>query len=222
MATAGVSSYRSLSKATGVSLWQLQQLRQGKIQQMRLEPLQKLSTHFQLSIGEFIHLFEGSTAESQPDIHAQRPQRLDSEAIATPSGETQSDRPYAELKAEYDRLKQHVDQQRQQVAADQIQAALHTLESWMLQWPTATKAAQSNPEIPASRLIPLVRPIEALLEQWGVRAIATVGDEIPYDPSQHQLMSGSVSPGDRVRVRYVGYRLNDKLLHRAKVSPVES
>ncbi|EDX76427.1 hypothetical protein MC7420_4683 [Coleofasciculus chthonoplastes PCC 7420] len=62
--------------------------------------------------------------------------------------------------------------------------------------------------------------MEQLLQQWGIEAIASVGDELTYDPQWHQLMSGTVQPGELVRVRYVGYRQGDKLLYRAKVSPV--
>ncbi|MEB3212639.1 MAG: helix-turn-helix domain-containing protein [Leptolyngbyaceae bacterium] len=209
MDNAGVSSYRTLAQQTGVSRWQIQQLRQGHILHMRLEPLSALSQYFHLSVSEFITLFMGSSATGSSH---------------EPSASTQieGDRRYEALQAEYDRLQQQMEHQRSQVIEAQIRESLSLMESWMLQWPTAAAAAQRNETISASRLIPLVRPIEALLERWGVRAIATVGDEIPYDPTQHQLMNGTAQPGDPVRVRYVGYWLNDKLLHRAKVSPVNS
>jgi molecular chaperone GrpE (heat shock protein) len=53
-----------------------------------------------------------------------------------------------------------------------------------------------------------------------VEAIAPVGAEIPYDPQLHQLMEGNPQLGEIVKVRYTGYRQGDKLLYRAKVSPV--
>jgi molecular chaperone GrpE (heat shock protein) len=70
------------------------------------------------------------------------------------------------------------------------------------------------------RLLPLVRPVEQLLQQWGVEAIASVGSELAYDPHLHQLMEGTAQPGELVRVRYTGYRIGEKLLYRAKVSPI--
>jgi hypothetical protein len=95
----------------------------------------------------------------------------------------------------------------------------------MLQWPTAARAAQqvpiSGPALPAARLLPLVRPVEQLLQQWGVEALAPVGEQVPYDPHRHQLMEGSAEPGEPVLVRYTGYRQGDKLLFRAKVSPLK-
>jgi molecular chaperone GrpE (heat shock protein) len=94
------------------------------------------------------------------------------------------------------------------------------LESWLVQWPTAAYAAQQNQQLPAVRLLPLVRPVEQLLQQWGVEAIASVGSELAYDPHLHQLMEGTAQPGELVRVRYTGYRIGEKLLYRAKVSPI--
>jgi molecular chaperone GrpE (heat shock protein) len=94
------------------------------------------------------------------------------------------------------------------------------LESWLLQWPTVIHAVEQNPDLPASRLVPLVQPVQNLLEQWGIAAIAPVGAEIPFDPQQHQLMNGTAAPGELVKVRYTGFRRGDTLLYRAKVSPV--
>jgi hypothetical protein len=49
-----------------------------------------------------------------------------------------------------------------------------------------------------------------------------VGETVPYNPQQHDLMDGTANAGDPVRVRYAGYRQADRLLHRPKVSPVSS
>ena len=50
----------------------------------------------------------------------------------------------------------------------------------------------------------------------------TVGEVVPYDPQFHQLLEGggNAETGDPVIIRYVGYLQGDKLLYRAKVSPV--
>jgi molecular chaperone GrpE (heat shock protein) len=91
-----------------------------------------------------------------------------------------------------------------------------------VQWPTAAYAAAQNQQLPAVRLLPLVQPVEQLMQEWGVEANASVGSEIPYDPQWHQLMDGTAAPGEVVKVRYVGYRSAGKLLYRAKVSPISN
>lgn len=125
------------------------------------------------------------------------------------------------LQKEYDRLKAQLSEQRETLLQDFQQSSLQTLEPWLLQWSAAAYAAQQNPQAPAVKLLPLVRPIEQLLQTWGIEQTAIVGSEIKYDPQQHQLMGGMAEPGDLVRVRYAGYRQGERLLYRAKVSPVQ-
>ncbi|MER3434218.1 MAG: hypothetical protein C4288_12520 [Leptolyngbya sp. ERB_1_1] len=128
--------------------------------------------------------------------------------------------PSNSIQKEYDRLQTQLTEQRETLLQEFQQSSLQTLEPWLIQWSAAAYAAQQNPQAPAAKLLPLVRPIEQLLQQWGIEQTAIVGSEIPYDPQQHQLMGGAAEVGDLVRVRYAGYRQHDRLLYRAKVSPV--
>ncbi|NEO19824.1 MAG: nucleotide exchange factor GrpE [Moorea sp. SIO1F2] len=194
MAKVGIPSFKQLSLRADVSELQLRRLRKGQVSQMQLKTLLKLAQALQVSVNQLLILF-------LPD------------SVSTLQQEDST------LKQEYQRLEQQLEQQRETLMQEFQQSSLQVLESWLVQWPTAAYAAQQNEQLPAVRLLPLVKPVEQLLEKWGVDAIASVGDELPYDPQQHQLMSGTAQPGDQVRVRYTGYRIGDKLLHRAKVSP---
>lgn len=200
MQQVGLVSFKGLSQAAAVSEKQIRRLRQGHIGQMQVGRLQKLATALQISFLELIATFSEIpvplVSNSQPSAH----------------------RDIADLQDEYDRLHRQLDQQKEVLEQEFRQSSLQVLESLLLQLPTAAYAAQQNPQLPAVKLLPLLRPIDTLLQQWGIEAIAQVGAEIPYDPQQHQLMEGAATVGDRVRVRYVGYRQGDRLLYRAKVS----
>lgn len=194
MLPVGVTSFKALSRTAGVSERQLKRLRQGQVSQLRLETLLKLADTLQVSVNELLMTFGVKQRETELDASV--------------------------LKQEYQRLQEKLEQQRQSLMAEFQQSSLQVLESWLLQWPTAAYAAQQNPQAPAVKLLPLVRPLEHLMQQWGVEAIASVGAEIPYDPRWHQLMQGTAEAGERVKVRYTGYRQGDRLLFRAKVSPL--
>lgn len=202
---AGLPSFRAFARAAGVSDWQVNQLRQGNVAQMRVAVLTKLSQALHCSLAELLTTF---SEVPLPESASQRDRSVQ------PSAEI------AQLRQEYDRLQTQLVEQRQILWQEFQQTSLQTLESLLLQLPTATYAAQQNPDIPASRLLPLLRPIDQLLHDWGISAIAPVGSELPYDPQQHLLMDGTAQPGDLVRVRYTGYAQGDRLLHRAKVSPI--
>lgn len=110
----------------------------------------------------------------------------------------------------------------QSVMSEEIfqRSALHTLEPWLLQWSAAANAARRNPQLAAAKLLPLLHPIDILLTEWGVEILGRVGEELRYDPTLHQSMESGVplQVGDRIRVRFSGYRYRGNLLHRAKVS----
>ena len=191
MRSSGVSTFKELSQKAGISEKQIRRLRQGQIGQMRLEMLQKLSQALQVSIPDLLTTFL-KDEETTPNSAA--------------------------LQHEYQRLQSQLVQQREDLWQEFQQTSLQTLEPWLLQWSAAAYAAQQNSQLSAVKLLPLIRPIEQLLQQWSIEAIGAVGSEIPYDPHRHQLMSGTAEPGALVRVRYAGYQQHDRLLHRVKVS----
>lgn len=202
MEKAGISSLKELSRTAGVSEWQLSRLQHGLLPKMPIEILVKLAEALQVSVNELLSLFcpQFPLASSQPP--------------AATAGEIEA------LKQEYQNLQQQLERQQANLLQEFQRSSLEAIESWLLQWPTAAAAAEQNPQLPALRLLPLTKPLSELLKQWGVEAIASVGEETVYDPQWHQLMEGTAEPGERVKVRYIGYRQGEKLLYRAKVSPV--
>ena len=198
MQRSGITNLLELSSLAGVSELQLLRLKNGLLAKMQLETLIKISQALNISLDELISSFA-----TNGDLF---------------KGITKQDD--STLKQEYRKLQQEQEIIKQQLTQKFQRSSLEILESWLLQWPTVANAAQKNPQLPAARLLPLIKPIQKLLASWGVEAIAAVGELIPYDPTDHQLMEGTAQPGDLVEVRYIGYRQGDKLLYRAKVSPV--
>lgn len=195
MQQVGIPSFRALTREAGVSHWQVRQLRQGKALQMRVEPLLLLANVLKVTLSELLVRCAGVEA-----------------AETVPESST--------VQAEYDRLQVQMQQQRETLLQEFQLSSLDILESWLRNWPTAAYAATQNPDLPAVRLLPLLHPVERLLQEWRVEAIAPVGSDIPYNPQQHQLREGMAEPGELVRVRSTGYRQGDKLLYRAEVSPI--
>lgn len=199
---ANIPSRKALSRAASVSEWQVKQLSKGQAAKMRVESLDKLAQALQVPLVELVAKFSELVCSSTY-----------SQGVAPA--------PAPNLQQEYQRLQLQLQQQQEELQQEFQNASLQILESWLIQYPTAAYAVQQN-DVPASRLLPLMRPIEQLIKAWGLEAIAPVGEEIPYDPQIHQLMEGNAEVGDRVRVRYTGYRQGEKLLYRAKVSPVKT
>lgn len=205
-----ISSFKALSKIAGVSEYQIQRLRKGEIQQMRLEFLVKLSQALQIDLGELINNFSEKIVIKQ---FQQFQQSASTQQSSSPE--------ITELNKEYERLQKQLENQEQLLLSQFQQSSLQILESLLIQFPTAARKAKENRQLPAANIIPLIeKPITRLLQEWGIEAIAQVGTELPYEPEIHQLIEGNSQPKETVKIRYTGYRQGDKLLYRAKVSPV--
>ncbi|MEO0407472.1 MAG: helix-turn-helix transcriptional regulator [Cyanobacteria bacterium P01_A01_bin.135] len=199
MQRVGLTNLRALCEAAEVSRGAVARLRQGKIGQMRLETVMRLSRALKLPLSDLVAQFsEASNLAPKAVLEVAAGTRV-IEDLPPATGQTAS---------APDRLEQ------------MQRTSLQVLEPWLLQWPTAAQAAQANPDIPAVRLLPLVAPVSRLVESWGVTTIGAVGQQVAYDPQRHQSMVGPLQTGDPVRIRYVGYRHHDKLLYRAKASPI--
>lgn len=196
MAKASISSFKELSKKAGVSELQLIRLRRGLGSQMRVDILLKISQALGISLTELLDNFAPELVKK-----------------SVPTSTSILEQEYRNLQANFEKQKQFLTQEFQQ-------SSLQILESWLQQWPTVVYKVKQNPRLASTKILPLLRPVEQLIQKWNVESIVPVGAEVPFDPQLHQLMEGSAQEGELVKVRYTGYRQGDKLLFRAKVSPI--
>lgn len=200
MKLVGISSFQLLSDRTGLSRRAIDTLRKGNGSILKYADLAKLAQILQLEFTELIAKFIDP---------------IDSSDNNKPTISTISD-----FHEEYQRLQQKLENQQQELRSQFERETIQQLESLLLQLPSAVYAAQNNPNMLAKNILPLLKPLDVLLQKWGITAIGSVGEEITYDPQKHQLMEGSdpIEIGNSAIVRYVGYIKGQILLYRARVS----
>lgn len=201
MAAAEISSYRALAAKAGVSIWQVNQLRGQNKKQMRLEILTRFAAALQISLASLL-------------------QELGLLGVDSSAAHPSTEQELVALRQEYARLQGQVEQQVAEARSHFETEALQILESWLVQWPTIAKRAIDNEDLKAVKVLPFVRPVEQLMEAWGVVAIAPVDAEVEYNPQLHQLVGGTANPGENVRITHSGSFYEGKLLHRAKVKAI--
>ncbi|TAE61241.1 MAG: nucleotide exchange factor GrpE [Nostocales cyanobacterium] len=210
MQKVGINNFKNLSLAAGVSERQILNLRTGKIKQMKIDILLKIAETLEISLTELITIFSDINIQKYHDISGNHQHHLD----------INSNQEIANFTKEYERVKIQLEQQKEILQQEFQQSTLQILESLLLFWPTAAEKAKENPQLAAVKILALVqKPLDKLLQTWGVETIASVGAEIPYDPKMHQILQGTAEVGEIVKVCYVGYRQGNKLLYRAKVNP---
>lgn len=202
MQQVNISDIEELSRIAQVARLQLIRLQRGLVLNISVGAISKIAEALNISIDSLVETF---VEQSTVNVGTQIPENNDA---------------LTACQAEYQKLQQEMLQQQEFLAAEFQKTSLETIESWLLQWPTAAAAVRKNPQLPAVRLLSLVEPVEELLKEWDVETIATVGEQLAYDPQYHQLMKGTAQPGELVEVRYVGYKQDNKLLYKAKVSPI--
>jgi transcriptional regulator with XRE-family HTH domain len=99
-------------------------------------------------------------------------------------------------------------------------ASFQIIESFLTYWPAAAHQVKLDPTFPAGKLLPLVGSIDRLVTSWGIQSIGQVGEITPFNPQLHQSLEGQIPPTTPVQIRYPGYQQGDRLLTRAKVSPI--
>ena len=199
-----ISTIEELSNLSGISKWQLFRLEEGLLPKMEIQFLLKLSKVLQVSIQEIIENFCSESLLSDGLFHS---------SISLQTNKSQLD--HLNLQTELEKQKNILENQFQQ-------ETLQTLESYLIQFPTLVAAIEKNPDLPAKRIISIMKPLEKLLKKWNVKPLETVGEEVSYNPQIHQLMEGLAKTGDKVKIRYVGYLQGEKILYRAKVSPAKN
>ncbi|MFN9226902.1 MAG: helix-turn-helix domain-containing protein, partial [Pseudanabaena sp.] len=190
MKQVGISSFQILSERTGISRRAIDTLRKRNAATLRYADLAKLAEVLQIEVTEVIAKFISDSNNPESPI---------SEIAA--------------LREEYQRLQQKLELQKFELRSQFERETIQQLESLILQLPSAAYAAQQNPNMLAKNILPLLRPIDALLQKWGITAIGAVGKEVNFDSQKHQLMEGSdeIKEGDIAIVRYVGYMQGEKL-----------
>lgn len=203
MRQVNITDIYELSNVAGVARLPIIRIQRGLILNVSTGAIAKIAKALNISIDSLIETF----TEPGTNIQTETPPSQSNDALAA-------------CRQEYHKLQQEMLQQQEFLEIEFQKSSLETIESWLLQWPTAVAAVNKNPQLPAARLLALVEPVEQLIKQWNVETIATVGEQVAYNPQYHQLIKGLAQPGEMVEVRYVGYKQEDKLLYKAKVSPI--
>ncbi len=201
MNNVGIYSFKEFSDISGVSEWQLRRVEQGLLPKMSVETLLKLSGALQVSVNKLLEAFVPISLFPQ-EVIADEPKEAEINVY----------------KQEYERLQETMATLEENLHTKWQDSCLDILESWLIYWPTAVAAADANPNLPAKKIIPLVKPVQKLLKSWGIEEIGVVGQQVTYNPQIHELIEGNAQEGEMVKVRNVGYKNHDKLFLKVKVS----
>jgi hypothetical protein len=116
------------------------------------------------------------------------------------------------------RLRANLEQQALQVAEDSRAASFQEIQMLLTQYPSVRRMVESKPDLPARNLVAMLTALDNLMKFWGYQQIGSPWESVAYDPQLHQGDCGDMQPEESVYIRFVGYRIGDRILVPAKVS----
>jgi molecular chaperone GrpE (heat shock protein) len=96
--------------------------------------------------------------------------------------------------------------------------------SMLTQLPTVESEVNDGANVQAGDVLAILSPLDEWLEESGIAPIGQVGEETSFDPTVHRTVgrgARSVTVGDRVNIKYVGYHLDSEILTKAQVTLVK-
>lgn len=131
----------------------------------------------------------------------------------------QKDDEIAALREEYERLRQQGERERSSAAGAGFDALARRLAPLLSQLATMQSLAGGERAPRLEDVFKLIGMLERALDESGLMRIGAAGEETAFDTRWHQCMSGDeIDDGDRIRVRFIGYRHGENILLKAMVS----
>jgi molecular chaperone GrpE (heat shock protein) len=131
------------------------------------------------------------------------------------------DEELAQLRAEYARRDGRAEQEKAAAGREAVAGLVRAVAPTLAQLATLRHMAAAGRELRAADVLRLFDRIDQALRDQGLVPIGEPGAEAPFDPAVHQRMSGGdVKDGDRVRVRFPGYRFGGETPLKALVSRI--
>ncbi len=137
----------------------------------------------------------------------------------TPQIESKQDlKEIEELRQQCQRLREELETQSQQLNTDFRSETFQQLQNLLTSYPTVCKMAEVKPNLPAKYLTSLFTSLDNLVANWNYESIGEPWQEVEYNPQLHQPDKEDIIAGDKVYIRFIGYRSGEKILYPAKVS----
>lgn len=130
----------------------------------------------------------------------------------------------ARLRQEYTALEERLARTAEETAQAERLALFRRLQPIVTQLPAMQAAVAQGADISTRDVLDLLAPLDEMLRDLGFEVIGQAGEEVNYDPQRHNPVgrgARSVTPDDRVRVRYVGYLYQGRVICKAQVTRVE-
>jgi molecular chaperone GrpE (heat shock protein) len=129
-----------------------------------------------------------------------------------------------QLREEYATLEKRQAETTKTAVENERLALFKRLMPIMIQLSTLRAAVENGAQVHPRDVLELLSPLDELLNDLGGEKIGEAGALVPFDSKHHRPVgrgARSIGNGEPVRIRYVGYKHNGHVIHKAEVTRVE-
>jgi len=130
-----------------------------------------------------------------------------------------------QLKTEYATLREQQSKAENRGVETERLTWFKKLQAVATQLPTVKAALEAGAPLSAHDMLGLISPMEEALHDQGFEPIGQAGGFTIFDPTRHHAVgrgARNLSASDVVRIRYVGYLFQGKVMSKAEVTRAES
>lgn len=190
MRSVSLPDWAALQRSTDLPSTTIDHLRQGDLSSLSLRDLLECADALSWSLDEILEQF--GLSQARQEIRALRQEGL--------------------------RLREALQQQQATLKEEFLQATFQDLQSLLVNYPSLQKMVVAKPDLPAKNLVALLTGLDNWSQRWHLQTIGSAWIAVSFDPQLHQPDDPDIAMGETVYVRFVGYRINDRILCPAKVS----
>jgi molecular chaperone GrpE (heat shock protein) len=124
-----------------------------------------------------------------------------------------------DMKREYFNLKSESENMIKQSNEDLKTDIYRTLSQLIVNYQPAKKKVLEDPDLKAKDIIGIIKPLEKFMEYMNLEKIGEIDQKTYFDEKIHAPVEkdAKYSNGDEVTIKFVGYKMNGKILDKAKV-----
>ena len=192
MTAVNIPTWKELRKKSGLEPLALKRIRQAEVKKINFSQLTKLAT-----------------------VLNWQPEELLPKLGLLPVTENDN---LLVLHKECERLQSQLEQQKSELTQEIRESIFNQLQTLLTNYPSLRQMIEVKPELPVKNIIALFTPLDNVLESWNYEPIGQAWEQVEYSPELHQADSSDIAVGEKVYIRFVGYRDGERIICPAKVS----
>lgn len=122
------------------------------------------------------------------------------------------------LKAEYKNKSDLISINEKEIILRNRLEIYKSVSQLLINYPKVSSMVIENPELKAKDMLGMLKPLDILILTLNLETIGSASNTTTFDKTIHEpYKDDNISEGENVSIRFIGYKMNDIILNKARV-----